>query len=78
MNFFSGCLTMFFTADTSLPFSDVTDALKKGFNVILLNTDVPANIEARANSDNPEFIKFLNKIKASNSSLVKTFDDGIR
>ena len=69
---------MFFTADTSIPFIDITDALKKGFNVIVIDSDVPANIEARANADNPEFIKFFGKIKTSNSSLVKTFEEGLR
>ena len=69
---------MFFTADTSLPFSDITDALSKGFDVIVLASDVSANVEAHANAGNQEFIKFLNKIKASNSSLVKSFEDGVR
>ena len=69
---------MFFTADTSIPFSDIADALKKGFNVIVLATDVSAFIEAHANADNPEFIKFSNNIKVSNNALVKTFEDGVR
>ena len=69
---------MFFTADTSIKFSDISDALKKGFNVIVLDSDVPANIEARANAENPEFIKFFGKIKTSNSSLVETLEEGIR
>ena len=69
---------MFFTADTSLPFSDITDALMKGFNVIVIASDVSANVQAYANAGNSEFIKFSNKIKASNSSLVKSFEDGVR
>ena len=69
---------MFFTADTSLPFSDITDALRKGFNMIVVASDVSANIAPRANGENPEFINFVNKMKDSNSSLVKTIEDGIR
>ena len=69
---------MFLTAGNSPPFSDITDALRKEFNVIVLASDVPPNIDTRANADNPEFIKFSNKIKASNSSIVKSIDDGVR
>ena len=69
---------MFFTADTSIPFSDMTDALKKGFDVIVHASDVSAIIESYANADNPEFTKFSNNIKVSNSSLVKSFEDGVR
>ena len=70
---------MFFTADTSIPFIDITDALTKGFNVIVLAADTSATIiEVHVNADNPEFIKFSNNIKVSNTSLVKSFEDGVR
>ena len=69
---------MFFTADTSLPFHDITDALMKEFDVRVLGSDVSANVQAYANAGNSEFIKFSNKIKVSNSSHVKSFEDGIR
>ena len=69
---------MFFTADTSIPFIDIRDALTKGFNVIVLASDVSAFIEAHANADNPEFLKFSNTIKVSNNAIVKTLEDGVR
>ena len=48
-----------------------------GWNVIILDDDVPSLIEDRANPKNPEFVKFLQKIK-KNSSTVYSTSEGIK
>ena len=50
-----------------------------GWNVLLVEDDINAMVESRANDDNPEFVEFLKKYRESSTSVtVEDVEEGVR
>jgi hypothetical protein len=68
---------MFFTAGNSPPFTDIFDAISKGWKFFIADFNLSSFIEQWSGSNIPEIEKVLHKIINDNSSLVSSFKEGV-